>query len=91
MGHTDYSMGVDSWKLCCGPFCSECHMAMERQGERVAQLEEAVKLLATELACVRRVQSQCSGPCGKRGECYAARLDTDLHPIASAAVMEAGR
>lgn len=91
MGHTDYSMGVDSWKLCCGPFCSDCHVAMERQGERVAQLEAAVKVLAKYADTrMRKTEFLADRDLAERDRKDAARA-IKANPIAAAAVMEAGR
>lgn len=41
-------MGVDKWKQCCGPFCAECHTAMEQQDARIATLETALAAMTKE-------------------------------------------
>lgn len=44
---------LDLWKLCCGPFCAECHSDMEKMQEELANTKLLAKQLAEYVNAVR--------------------------------------
>lgn len=93
---------VDQTKLCCGPFCAECHSAMESQDKELATLESQ---LSAEREAVRALGDRVNS-CEHMLACYRVgrrpsdiALDTaretadavDNNPIARAAVEKAGK